>query len=112
MVKPQVSRPLGLFSANASRMARTPSNVCQLLSSRGCNFTSLDTSQGVVRIIMQKVTNRPPINDRGTGPGLSNAAGKVFNSPGPANIPAPDNAVFLINERLCIFTSKLRGNAF
>ena len=44
----------------ASRKARTPSSVCQSTSSRGCNLTSRETSQGVVRIMIHKVTKRFP----------------------------------------------------
>src|SRR5690606_30325799 len=66
IVKPHVSLPAGLFLAKASRKAFTPSKVCQADSSRGCTLTSLETSQGVVRIMIQSVTNRLPFSVSGS----------------------------------------------
>ena len=89
-------------AANASRIALTPSSVCELASSRGCSFTSLETSQGVTRIMIQNVINRPPINSNGAGPATP-AKGRATspNNPRPPNNPAPDN---FKNDRLSMAT--------
>ncbi|HEU4791097.1 MAG TPA: hypothetical protein VFS71_15525 [Flavobacterium sp.] len=72
------------------------------------NLTSLETSQGVVRIIMQRVTNLPPINGCTDKKGGSSfAANKLFPIADAAIKPADANTVFLIKSRLSILKTIL-----